>query len=217
MMLNASILSSSQQRIYEWISDKLQLPVYADMFRSAAVFLNQRPPGYVMFVAHAGRDIMNGLARTFRGDERRQVQYVHLLNDIAPYWDDQWGSSSGFWATEEPSHHEVPHDICVKLKSLIDEHKRGRDRSEENNAVFFSTFLRYDDRNSIPGNFMKEWKDAKRWFEGHAHVRKSIFGSEVNAEIAKHFQTLENFLNIAAGSQYERIRELDEILDETNR
>ena len=132
------------------------------------------------------------------------------------------GTTSGahqvdFGLLKSRLHHEVPHDICVKLKSLIDEHKRGRDRSEENNAVFFSTFLRYDDRNSIPGNFMKEWKDAKRWFEGHAHVRKSIFGSEVNAEIAKHFQTLENFLNIAAGSQYERIRELDEILDETNR
>ena len=170
-----------------------------------------------MFVAHAGRDIMNGLARTVRGDERKQVQYVYLLNDIAPYWDDQWGSSSGFSDTEVPSHHEIPDHICVKLKSLIDEHKKGRDRNEENSAVFFSTFLRYDDRNSIPGNFMKEWKDARKWFEGHAHVRKSNLDSQENTQINEHFRTLENFLYIAASSQYERIRGLDEILDETNR
>ena len=216
-MLKAGILSPRQQQIYEWINDKLGLPVYADIFGGAAVFLNQRPPGYVTFVAHAGRDIMNGLARAFRGDERKRVDYVHHLNNIAPYWDDRWGSLSGFSTTEEPSHHEIPHDICAKLQSLMDDHKRGQDRNEETNEIFFATFLRYDDRKKIPVNFLNEWKNARKWFQGHAHTRKSILGSEVNAQLAKHFQALENFLYVAASSQYQRIRGLDEILDETNR
>ena len=105
----------------------------------------------------------------------------------------------------------------MKLQSLMDDHKRGQDRNEETNEVFFATFLRYDDRKKIPGNFLKEWKNARKWFQGHAHTRKSILGSEVSAQLAKHFQALENFLYVAASSQYERIRGLDEILDETNR
>ena len=32
---------------------------------------------------------MNGLARTFRGDERQQVQYVDHLNRIEAVWDDR--------------------------------------------------------------------------------------------------------------------------------
>lgn len=215
-MLKDGILSPRQQQIYEWINGKLGLPVYADIFRGAAVFLKQRPPGYVTFVAHAGRDIMNGLARTVRGDTRKRVEYVHHLNNIAPYWDDRWGASGGFLTTEEPPPHEIPHDVCVKLKALMDDHKRGRDRNEETNLASLSIFLDYHDMKKIPAHFIKEWKDARLWFERHAHVRERPFDPEVNTQLAKHFQMLENFLDIAATSQYGRIRGLDEILDETN-
>ena len=215
-MLKAGILSPKQQQVYEWINDKLQLPHYADIFRGAVVFLNQRPPGYVTFVAHAGREIMNGLARTVRGDKRQRVDYVHHLNNITPYWDDRWGASRGFLTTEEPPPHEIPHDVCVKLKALMDDHKSGRDRNEETNLASLSIFLDYQDMRKIPAHFIKEWKEARLWFERHAHVREHPFDPEVNTQLAKHFQTLENFLDIAATSQYKRIRGLDEILDETN-
>ena len=215
-MLNASTLNPKQQRIYEWINDELQLPVYADLFSGAAVFLNQRHPGYVTFVAHAGREIMNGLARTVRGDERNQVQYANRLDAIAPNWEDRWGSSSAFCDAEVPAHHEIPHDVCVKLKSLMDEHKEGRLRNEEINEVFFFTFLHYDDKDNIPYNFMQEWKATRKWFKAHAHVGVSAFDSRRNTQLAEHFYTLENFLYIAARSQHERIRVIDEILDETN-
>ena len=215
-MLKAGILSPRQQQIYEWINSKLGLPVYADIFGGAAVFLKQRPPGYVTFVAHAGRDIMNGLARAVRGDERDQVQYVNRLNEIASDWDDRWGAPTRFSDTEEPLHHEIPRDICVKLKALMDDHKRGRDRNEETNLASLSIFLDYHDMRKIPTHFIKEWKDARLWFARHAHVRERPFDPEANTQLAKHFQTLENFLDIAATSQYGRIRGLDEILDETN-
>ncbi len=215
-MLDNNILSPEQERIYGWINDELRLPVYADVFGGAAVLLNQKPSGYVTFVAHAGREIMNGLARTVRGDERNQVQYVNLLNEIAPVWNDQWGASTGFSNSEVPSHHEISRDICVMLKSLIDEHRQGLVRNEETNEVFFSTFLDYRDKDNIPKNFMREWKDARQWFLKHAHAREGVFCPDVESEIVKHFETLETYLLAAADSQYERIRGINEILDETN-
>lgn len=216
-MARLYILSPKQQRIYEWINDTLQLPVYADVFRGASVLLNQRPPGYVTFVAHAGRDIMNGLARAVRGDKRQQVQYVAHLDKIATDWDDQWGISIGFSDSEGPSHHEVPHTVCVMLQELIDEHREGRIRSAESNEVFFSTFLHYEDKDRIPGNFMKEWKDARKWFKESAHIGRDTSKMEVETQLEKSFLFLESMLYVAASSQYERIGGIDEILDETNR
>ena len=160
---------------------------------------------------------MNGLARTVRGDERQLVQYVDHLDEIALAWDDQWGMPIGFSESEQPSHQEIPRATLVKLQALIDEHREGRLRSEETNEVFFSTFLSYHDKDNIPGNFKSEWKDAKNWFQKHVHARKEIFGGEAVTQIEKHFSFLESMLEVAAGSQYERIKGLDEILAETNR
>lgn len=210
-------LSSRQERIYKWINDTLQLPGYAEVFRGATISLKQKPPGYVTFVAHAGRDLMNGLARTVRGDERQQVQYVDHLNRIEAVWEDQWGGSSGFSDPEQPSHREVPSNTLVKIQALIDDHRKGRLRSEKTNEIFFSTFLNYSDKDNIPANFMEEWKDAKMWFQRHAHTRNDMSDGEAKTQIEKHFSFLESMLNVAAGSQYERIKGLDEILVETNR
>ena len=49
------------------LNDDLRLPVFADAYKGAALLINQRPAGYVSFVAHAGRDLMNRLASTVAG------------------------------------------------------------------------------------------------------------------------------------------------------
>ena len=215
-MANDNILNPKQQRIHEWIKKELQLSNYADVFEGAVILINQKPPGYISLVAHAGRDIMNGLARTFRGDKRQQVQYKNCLDDIEPMWKDKWGAQSGFSDNEEPSHHEIPHNLCIKLKSLIDDHRKGRIRDKETDELFFSTFLDYRDKENIPQNFLKEWRDTKKWFLDYTHIPNKNFSTELKTEITKHFHRLESFLDIAAGGQYMRIRDFDEILAKTN-
>ena len=160
---------------------------------------------------------MNGLARTIRGEVRQQAQYVNRLDEIELHWDDAWGAPGRFSDSEEPSHRAIPRSICLKLQELIEDHRTGRRRSRETNEVFFSTFLSYRDRDDIPGNFIGEWNDAKRWFQEHAHAREDLPSEEAVTQIEKHFSFLESMLEVAAGSQYERIKGLDEILAETNR
>lgn len=86
------MLSAEQQTICDWIGNKLQLRVYADVFKGALVFLQTKPAGYVTFVSHAARDIMNGLARDVRGDKRTQVHYPQHLDEIQEIWNPLWGS-----------------------------------------------------------------------------------------------------------------------------
>ena len=47
-----------------------------------------------------------------------------------------------------------------KVKTLVDKHKEGRLRAEEKDSSFFTTFLDYADKESIPENLSQEWKQA---------------------------------------------------------
>ena len=160
---------------------------------------------------------MNGLARTVRGDKRRLVPYVNHLDRIKAVWEDRWGASNGFSESEQPSYQEIPRATLVKLQALIDEHRKGRLRSKEANEVFFSTFLVIIPIRRNLGNFVERVEGCKKVVPRTCHARKEVLAGEAVTQIEKHFLFLESMLDVAAGSQYERIKGLDEILAETNR
>ena len=89
-------------------------------------------------------------------------------------------------------------------------------RSSEANGIFFSTFLDYSDIERIPKNFLLEWKYAKDWFLRHVHLRGKPFDEGTDDDLAVQFKCLEGYLYIAATSQYDRLRSLNEILEATN-
>lgn len=209
-------LKQEQQRVYVWLNDELGLPVFADAYKGAVILLSQKRPGYISFVAHAGRDLMNRLAPTFAGIKSPQVQYVQLVNELQDHWQDDWRLSDGLSPEMIQNGHLIPIQVCQRITTLIKEHESGRARSGEKGGLFFSTFLDYSDKEKIPSNFLSEWEEAKKWFEGKAHLRLKPFENETEGDLLRHFTCLEGYLYIAASSQYERLKELDEILDETN-
>ena len=210
-------LSKEQMRVYEWLTNDLSLPVFAEAYKGAALFIQQKPAGYISFVAHTGRDVMNGLAAAVSGVERKQVQYVQLVDNFQDDWRDEWHSGNELLTDENINSHLIPANVCQKISTLIDEHKSGRKRSADTSGLFFSTFLEYSDMDKIPDNFLSEWKAAKDWFSRHMHLRQKPFGAETAADLVRHFNCLDAYLYIAASSQYDRLKDLNEILDATNR
>lgn len=209
-------LKKEQQRVYEWLNDELELPVFAEAYKGAVVLSNQKPAGYISFVAHAGRDLMNGLAPAVAGIRSGRVQYQQHIDKLQDDWRDEWRLSDDLSPEVGDNGHFIPTKVCQRITTLIEEHKSGRIRSSESDGLFFSTFLDYSDKDKIPGNFLSEWKSAKKWFLSHAHLRKKSFQAEADANLSKHFSCLDSYLYIAASSQYERLKVLDEILDTTN-
>ncbi len=112
--------------------------------------------------------------------------------------------------------HFIPFKTCQKIKKLIEEHKRVRLRVTEKDELFFTIFLAYEDKEQIPPNFWQSWKAARKWFVKHAHLREREFSNNTKFEVIKHFKTLDELLYVAASSEYERIKNLHEILEETN-
>lgn len=209
-------LNNEQQCVYDWLRQELCLPIFGNAYKSSILFLNQKPDGYITFVSHAGRDLMNALASTYKGIKRGQVQYPELVDEIQNIWESEWQDLGIKSSDDEKSGHLIPYQICQKITDLIEKHQSGRIRSTEADSLFFSTFLDYSVKDKIPSNFLKDWKSAKRWFVEHAHLRKDDFSENEESDLTKHFSNLHSFLYVAASSQYERIRGLNEILEDTN-
>ena len=160
---------------------------------------------------------MNSLAPTYAGVQRRQVDYKQLVDKLQNKWTDEWGGR-GIPTHDNPrTEHSIPHDTCQKVQQLIDEHKAGRERNNQADILFFTNFLDYESYEQIPENFLKEWKKARKWFQGHAHLRSGRFPEDVPSKVKAHFRTLDGLLYVAASSEFERLRGIDEILEETNR
>ena len=211
------MLTERQQTVFDWLNDNLELPVYAEAYKGALDLLDKKSAGYITFVSHAGRDIMNLLADSVNSVTAGRTQYVDLVDDFQDEWQNEWGGDEFHPADDVPKEHIIPHYICKKVKTLVDKHKEGRLRAEEKDSSFFTTFLDYVDKESIPENLSQEWKQAIKWFRGHAHLRENEFSIETYDEIEKHFQNLDSLLYAAAAREIEQLRSIHEILDEANR
>ncbi len=211
------MLTENQQTVYDWINDELELPVYAEAYKGAIEQLNNKSSGYITFVSHTGRDIMNGLVPASQHNKREQVQYVQLVDEFNDDWKDEWGGDGFHPPDNFPKTHSIPNEICQKIKQLVDDHKEGRLRAEKIDSSFFTTFLNYENKESIPMDLSQEWQRARLWFIDHAHLLNRDFEEQEIDEVEEYFQYLNNLLHKAAESLIEQLRSIDEILDRANR
>ena len=211
------MLTERQQTVFDWINDDLELPVYAEAYKGAIEQLNNKSLGYITFVSHAGRDLMNGLVPTSEGIKREQVQYVQLVDKFEDEWKDEWGGDGFHPPDNVPKEHLIPNEICQKIKKLVDDHKKGRLRAKEIDSSFFTTFLDYPDKESIPEDLSQEWRRARLWFKDHAHLPNDGFEIQEADEVERHFRNFDNLLYAAAETDIQQLRSIHEILDEANR
>ena len=212
------IFTPEQQCVYDWLGSKLDLPVYAEAYKGALHLLKTKPPGYITFVTHAGRELMNGLAPTFANIQRSQVDYHKHVNRLQDVWKDEWGGRGLTPLDDAEMGHLIPYHVCQLVKDLIDDHETGRERRNQAKILFFTSFLDYEDREQIPVNFLDEWDEASDWLHPrYAHLRARSFSDDESSEIERHFRILDGLLYVAASSEFERLRGIDEILEEANR
>ena len=210
-------MPQEQRVVFDWLRNDLNLPVFAAAYKGAVQCLNSKAPGYITFVAHTGRDFVNILPQvTGIIESSSRVDYPNHLNKLQSYWRDDWRDDRSLTQGEDQSGHLIPGRVCQIVADLIDDHRAGQKRGKDRDFHYFSGFLEYDDRNKVPENFMREWQAATRWFVKHAHLRKENFPTITAELVETHFRTLDNFLYIAASSALERLRGLNDILDETN-
>ena len=205
------VLTEKQQKIFEWLDNKLQLSVYANAYKGAVFSLKTKSPGYVTFVSHVARDLMNSLPRAVAGIRSSQVQYRQHLDQLQIKWKDKW-RGQGLGSPQQDEGHIIPFSVCEMIAKLLNEHKEGHRRSRDAGDFFFDTFLGYSDKDKITN--LSKWREARRFFLANTHLREKAFPAEVYTRVEENFNLLEKFLYIAATSEYSRIGSLDAILEE---
>ncbi len=215
------MLTEKQQCVFDWLNKKLNQPVFADAYKGALSLLNEKSPGYITFVSHAGRDLMNILPKEVAGVSRSRVDYHQQLDELEKEWENKWGTPLNITKSSEDrelrdggeEERSIPYRVFQKIQKLIDKHRDSREKDHA--SLFFTTFLDYSDIDRIPENFLQEWKTLKGWFLKYAHLR-SNFSNKVPSELIKHFKTLDELMYVAASSEFKRVKEINEILEETN-
>jgi hypothetical protein len=208
-----------RQKIHTWILNDLGLSDFAEAYKGAVENLFERRSGHVKFLCHACRDIMNTMARVYKGGVAGRVQYKEHVDRIAKHWPS--GIGNAFPLTPQglsPSELTVnlPRAACVEVDRLIEEHLAGKQRVNEAAYLFFIAFLDYDDIQKIAENDIKEWKRLRQWFMDRAHIRENAHAADEGDACEKKLAELEAMLLIAADSARNRLTVIDEILQETN-
>ena len=83
------MLTERQQTVFDWINDDLELLVYAEAYKGALDLLNRKSSGYITFVSHTGRDMMNELASSVNEITQQRVQYEQLVDDFKDDWKEE--------------------------------------------------------------------------------------------------------------------------------
>ena len=209
-------LSPEQKTVHEWLDSKLEMPLFADGYLAALCLMSAKCPGYIPLVAHIGRDFMNILPTEARGMGTSQVQYVELVKEVKAHWSSV-GTGLGFGTSAGSTEGQViSYETSRSIQKLIDEHDKGRERSGIRDSMFFSTFLDYDNIDRIPAHLLRDWREAREWFVRVAHLRQQAHSGDASELVERHFQTLQGGLYVAASSEFDRLKGLYEILDETN-
>ena len=112
--------------------------------------------------------------------------------------------------------HTIPYDVCQLVTELIDDHKKGRARANQPETIFFGELLDYESLERVPPNFVDEWKRIRNGFFKFAHIRESDYNEAAASDVENYFQTLDGLLYVAASTEFERLRGLHDILEETN-
>lgn len=209
------MLTGNQRTIFEWMNDILHLPVYADAYKCAVCLLKKKAPGYVTFVSHTGRDILNSLPQTVAGITSPRVRYVDLVNKLQSKWQDKWRGQGLKSSQPNEIGHMIPYDVCDMVTELIEEHEEGRERSQGKGEFFLSTFLGDSEIDRVPN--LRKWREARGFFVECAHLRGKTFAPETLSKVEEYFKVLDEFLFIAATREYSRIRSLNEILQQANK
>ncbi len=204
-----------QQLVYKWLQ-RLRLPVYAEAYIGAVRLLQEKSAGYGTFVSHTGRDIMNSLARVVIGIPGGRVQYEQELSKLETKWRDEQHHQCATVLRGSGDGHVISADVYGMITDLIEDHKEGRRRNQENGKLFISTFLGSSDQDRE--TVVKKWKQLQRSFLECAHLREDDLSEVRLSEIKSNFETLEmEFLYVAAVREHSRLRTLDTILEATNK
>jgi hypothetical protein len=215
----------SRVELRDWF--RREAPSLGDLYEAAVELLYQQTlPGRIRMIAHAAREIGNRLPDYLSGERvGKRLDYVSRINSIEKNWNNhkQMISPSASESSHvSPSSQDIsiPIDLYNEIDLLIRNHGVVRQRSLEAAVRLYEGL---DPENNMKmGDMLRpvllQWVEITKWFTGHAHdTGKGIRDGDYDwDEIKGKFELMELSLRSIVGAFFVAVKDLDEILEETN-
>jgi hypothetical protein len=193
------------------------------------VLSDESNPARVYFVAHAVREVANQLPKYLDIPIAKRVEYVNLLDDLAPRWEEATGDAidhlvlGGVLTQEdEASVDQREVSIPLNLYRAIDELIAKHVESRENRPEVMKRLIK-SRGSQVPGAsdsylepVIKHWIDVIGWFVRRVHLRGPDRPPPDLQECVEKFGIFERALYALLCPFYGAVEELDAILEEAN-
>ena len=219
-----------------WTRERLELkawltrnaPSLAELYEGAVRLLFElRLPGYSRFVAHAVREIGNGLPSAISGStSRKQLPYKDRLDVIVEKWEKFGFPTDGTLAGLRPTSDWVgsrPADFVVPLKlirlfaKLIADHAQTRERPiDAAEKLFIGIEPESRKFKDALRPTITQWLELIRWFVTKTHDNGSVDAELDGPALRRNFELFEIALTAMAQQFFATTDALDEILEEAN-
>lgn len=209
----SSWLRRNAQSLGELYEGALQM-VYRDNF-----------PGRTRFIAHAVREIRNRLPDVISGgNDRRSFQWKNEIDRVLTAWGKNGLPLDGSIPVDLNENPAIPNDfalIPIKLwKEIVQLLKNYDDTRESSREAAIRMFHGVSPETPEFLDSMRpvinQWHKVTEWFVGKAHDGGHGDGDIDYGEFQKKFEIFETTLGALLRGFFEPLRELDEILEETN-
>jgi hypothetical protein len=223
----ASCWTLERQRIKDWLAQ--ESPSLSQLYEGAVLILFElRPPGYHVFVAHAVREIGNGLEFILFGVRSRpRLDYTGPLDQLSSQWKSAGFSTDGSLTGLEaipnsdgsrPEHFKLPVSLARSISKLIAYHGEPRETAFDRAKKLFT---RNSPENEKFGDAIRpgveQWQEIAKWFMANTHDKR--LKEEVvldHDELRKNFVLFETALGVIARPFFETTDELDKIIEAAN-
>lgn len=204
-------------------------PYLAELYQGAVLLLYRcYIPGRARLIAHAVREIGNGLPEKMTGKSfPARFDPTEQLDTIVAEWQKGAFSSDVRLTIPEDATADIVGDkgfvrvqlsLFEKLSKLVKCHGESRTTNREKAEELFKAC---DPQNAahiellVP--VLKQWLDVVRWFGGLCHERKRSDDEILQGNLTDQFDIFETGLRALTGDFFGTIsEELDEILENTN-
>lgn len=219
-----------------WTRERLELkdwlgrngPSLAELYEGAVRLLYElRLPGYSRFVAHAVREIGNGLPFVISGGtSREQLQYKNRLDDILKEWEKAGFPIDGTLPIRisasdsvgsQPADSVLPLDLVRLFAKLTADHAKARERPRDTAEKLFigpqSENQKFEDALKPT---ITQWLKTNKWFMKITHDNGSVDADLDGPDLRRNFELFEIALIGIARQFFATTDTLDEILEEAN-
>lgn len=210
--------------IREWL--RKNAPSLGELYEGAvSLAYGPKLPGHIRFIAHAVREIRNGLPAALSATVRRgRLEYPDRLDQLTEAWTRYGYPLDGTLPVAPPAHTEevpspdivLPRPLVAQVAALLRDHQGARVRTREAAVHLFEACIPRDQFTPdwvVP--VIDQWLDVTGWFMSRTHDSGEP-DAAYEAQVRGQFELFETILGTLSREFFATLEGIDAILAVAN-